>query len=197
MSCKFYITASLLNSWQYNLNNGTLEDFIKVLNKEEFEPTEAILKGFAFEKYMQENYKETLDGAYQVKLSKECGEYLLYGIVDCLKGGIIYDYKFSGSYEVGKFFKNYQTTMYLELVPEARKMVYLITNKFEEIEYPDIDFQSVAKIEYEVGNLFREEYERDAIIEPIEITVNKFISWLKQMDLYTLFTEKWGCKNEK
>lgn len=194
MSCKYYITASLLNSWQYNLNNGTLEDFIKVLNKEKFEPTESILKGFAFERYMQENYKETLDGAYQVKLSKECGDYLLYGIVDCLKGGIIYDYKYSGSYEVGKFYNNYQTAMYLALVPEAKKMVYLITNKFNEIEYPDIDFQSVAKVDYEVGDLFREEYERDAIIEPIEITVNKFINWLKQMDLFTLFTEKWGCK---
>lgn len=194
MSCKYYITASLLNSWQYNLNRGTLEDFIKVLNKEEFEPTESILKGFAFERYMQENYKETLDGAYQVKLSKECGDYLLYGIVDCLKGGIIYDYKYSGSYEVGKFYNNYQTAMYLALVPEAKKMVYLITNKYDETEYPDADFQSVAKIDYKVGDLFREEYERDAIVEPIEITVNKFINWLKQMDLYTLFTEKWGCK---
>lgn len=194
MSCKFYITASLLNSWQYNLNNGTLEDFIKVLRKEEFEPTENILKGFAFEKYMQENFNETLNGAYQVKLSKECGDYLLYGIVDCLKGGVIYDYKFTGNYDVGKFYNNYQTAMYLELVPEARKMVYLITNKFNVIEYPDIDFQSVAKIDYEIGDLFREEYERNAIKEPIEITVNKFIDWLKQMDLYTLFTEKWGTK---
>jgi len=205
MGCKYYITASLLNSWTYNLNNGTLEDFIKVLNKEEFEPTEAIKKGFAFEKYMQENFEETLGGSYQVKLSKECGEYLLYGIVDCIKGGIIYDYKFSGSYEVGKFYKNYQTAMYLELVPEARKMVYLITNKFNE-KYPVICSDRLATedvvqgnvpLEYEIGDLFREEYERDAIIEPIEITVNKFISWLKQMDLYTLFTEKWGCKNEK
>ena len=183
MSCKYYITASLLNSWQYNLNNGTLEDFVKVLNKEEFEPTDAILKGFAFEKYMQENCLETSGGSYQVKLSKECGDYLLYGIVDCLKGGIIYDYKFSGSYEVGKFYKNYQTAMYLALVPEARKMIYLITNKFDE--------------DNEVtGDLFREEYDRYEIIEPIEITVNKFINWLKQMNLYTLYIEKWRCKNE-
>ena len=29
---KYYITPSLLNSWQYNIKNGTLEDFIKVLN---------------------------------------------------------------------------------------------------------------------------------------------------------------------
>ena len=37
---KYYITPTLLNSWQYNIKNGTLEDFIKVLNKEQFEPTE-------------------------------------------------------------------------------------------------------------------------------------------------------------
>ena len=48
---KYYITPTLLNSWQYNIKNGTLEDFIKVLNKEEFEPSESILKGFEFEKY--------------------------------------------------------------------------------------------------------------------------------------------------
>lgn len=182
MSCKYYITASLLNSWTYNLNNGTLEDFKKVLNKEQFEPTEAILKGFAFEKYMQENYKETLNGSYQLRLSKECGDYLLYGILDCLKGGVIYDYKFSQNYEVGKFFGNYQTAMYLELVPEARKMVYLITNKF------DSD-NEIA------GDIFREEYERSSVVEPIEITVSKFINWLKQMNLYEVYQENWRCKN--
>ena len=128
---KYYITPTLLNSWQYNINNGTLEDFIKVLNKEQFEITENIQKGFEYEAYMQENYEETLGGAYQVKVSKEYGDYLLYGIIDCLKGGIIYDYKYTANYEVGKFFNNHQTLMYLEMVPEAKKMIYLITNKFE------------------------------------------------------------------
>ena len=112
---KYYITPTLLNSWQYNIKNGTLEDFIKVLNKEEFEPTESILKGFKYEKYMQENFEETLNGSYQVKVSKEQGDYLLYGIIDCLKGGIIYDYKYTKNYEVGKFFNNHQTLMYLEI----------------------------------------------------------------------------------
>lgn len=129
---KYYITPTLLNSWQYNINNGTLEDFIKVLNKEQFEVTESIQKGFEYEAYMQENYKETLGGAYQVKVSKEYGDCLLYGIIDCLKGGIIYDYKYTKNYEVGKFFNNHQTLMYLEMVPEAKKMIYLITNKFED-----------------------------------------------------------------
>ena len=192
---KYYITPTLLNSWQYNIKNGTLEDFVKVLNKEEFEPTESILKGFEYEKYMQEKFEETLGGAYQVKVSKEYGDYLLYGIVDCLKGGIIYDYKYTQNYEVGKFFNNHQTLMYLEMIPEARKMVYLITNKFNKIEYPDIEFTDVSKIEYEVGDIFREEYTKDMFPETIDSILHKFEEWLKQYDLFELYEEKWKCKS--
>lgn len=192
---KYYITPTLLNSWQYNIKNGTLEDFIKVLNKEQFEATENILKGFAYEKYMQENYSETLGGAYQVKVSKEYGDYLLYGIIDCLKGGIIYDYKYTANYEVGKFFNNYQTLMYLEMVPEARKMVYLITNKFEKIEYADNNFKDIKSVAYDIGDIFREEYTKDLFPETIESVLYKFIAWLKAYNLYDLYTEKWKCKN--
>mgnify|MGYP004474252541 FL=1 len=192
---KYYITPTLLNSWQYNIKNGTLEDFIKVLNKEQFEATENILKGFAYEKYMQENYSETLGGAYQVKVSKEYGDYLLYGIIDCLKGGIIYDYKYTANYEVGKFFNNHQTLMYLEMVPEARKMVYLITNKFEKIEYADNNFKDIKSVAYDIGDIFREEYTKDLFPETIESVLYKFIAWLKAYNLYDLYTEKWKCKN--
>ena len=191
---KYYITPTLLNSWQYNIKNGTLEDFIKVLNKEEFEPTESILKGFEYEKYMQENFEETLNGAYQVKVSKEHGDYLLYGIIDCLKGGIIYDYKYTKNYEVGKFFNNHQTLMYLEMVPEAKKMVYLITNKFDKTEYPDLNFKDVSKVEYEVGDIFREEYTKDMFPETMNSILHKFEQWLKQYNLFDLYTEKWKCK---
>lgn len=191
---KYYITPTLLNSWQYNIKNGTLEDFIKILNKEEFEPTESILKGFEYEKYMQENYEETKNGSYQVKVSKEYGDYLLYGIIDCLKGGIIYDYKYTKNYEVGKFFNNHQTLMYLEMVPEAKKMIYLITNKFDKKEYPDINFKDIEKIEYEVGDIFKEEYTKDLFPETIESVLHKFIEWLKAYNLYDLYTEKWKCK---
>lgn len=192
---KYYITPTLLNSWQYNIKNGTLEDFIKVLNKEQFEATENILKGFAYEKYMQENYSETLGGAYQVKVSKEYGDYLLYGIIDCLKGGIIYDYKYTANYEVGKFFNNHQTLMYLEMVPEARKMVYLITNKFEKIEYADNNFKDIKSVAYDIGDIFREEYTKDLFPETIESILHKFIAWLKAYNLYDLYIEKWKCKN--
>lgn len=191
---KYYITPTLLNSWQYNIKNGTLEDFIKVLNKEEFEPTESILKGFEYEKYMQENFEETLRGAYQVKVSKEYGDYLLYGIIDCLKGGIIYDYKYTKNYEEGKFFNNHQTLMYLEMVPEAKKMVYLITNKFNKTEYPDLNFKDVSKVEYEVGDIFREEYTKDMFPETMDSILNKFEEWLKTYNLLNLYAEKWKCK---
>ena len=191
---KYYITPTLLNSWQYNIKNGTLEDFIKVLNKEEFEPTESILKGFEYEKYMQENFEETLDGAYQVKVSKEYGDYLLYGIIDCLKGGIIYDYKYTKNYEVGKFFNNHQTLMYLEMVPESKKMIYLITNKFDETKYSDANLKDIEKIEYAVGDIFREEYTKDMFPETIDSILHKFEEWLKQYNLFDLYTEKWKCK---
>lgn len=191
---KYYITPTLLNSWQYNIKNGTLEDFIRVLNKEEFEPSESIIKGFEYEKYMKENFEETLGGAYQVKVSKEYGDYLLYGIIDCLKGGIIYDYKYTQNYEVGKFFNNNQTLMYLEMVPEAKKMVYLITNKFEKKEYQDLNFKDISNIEYEVGDIYREEYTKDMFPETIDSILHKFEEWLKQYNLFDLYTEKWKCK---
>ena len=193
---KYYITPTLLNSWQYNIKNGTLEDFIKVLNKEEFEPSESILKGFEYEKYMQENYEETLNGVYQVKVSKEYGDYLLYGIIDCLKGGIIYDYKYTKNYEVGKFFNNHQTLMYLEMVPEAKKMVYLITNKFNK-EMPlsaPLNYEYCGEYEYVVGEIFREEYTKDMFPETIDSILHKFETWLKEYNLFDLYAEKWKCK---
>lgn len=193
---KYYITPTLLNSWQYNIKNGTLEDFIKVLNKEEFEPTESISKGFEYEKYMQENFEETLNGAYQVKVSKEYGDYLLYGIIDCLKGGIIYDYKYTKNYEVGKFFNNHQTLMYLEMVPEAKKMVYLITNKFTK-EMPlstPLNYEYCGEYEYVVGEIFREEYTKDMFPETMDSILHKFKQWLKQYNLFDLYAEKWKCK---
>lgn len=193
---KYYITPTLLNSWQYNIKNGTLEDFIKVLNKEEFKPTESILKGFEYEKYMQENFEETLNGAYQVKVSKEYDDYLLYGIVDCLKGGIIYDYKYTKHYEVGKFFNNHQTLMYLEMIPEAKKMVYLITDKFVK-EMPlsaPLNYEYCGEYEYKVGDVYREEYTKDMFSETIDSILHKFEQWLKQYNLFDLYTEKWKCK---
>lgn len=193
---KYYITPTLLNSWQYNIKNGTLEDFIKILNKQKMEVTENIKKGFEFEKYMQENFEETKNGVYQLKVSKEYGDYLLYGIVDCLKGGVIYDYKYTANYEVGKFFNNHQTLMYLEMIPEAVKMVYLITNKFEK-EIPlktPLNYEYNGEYDYKIGDIFREEYIKDMFPETIPSILHKFENWLKQYKLFNIYAEKWKCK---
>ena len=190
MNKKYLITASLLNSWKYaiSLDNeyGNLEDFKKVLSKEPFEPTEAIENGFAFEKYMTENYEPTRNGCYQVKLSKnittKTGNYVLYGILDCLKAGKIYDYKYKGSYDVGYFFDSYQHPMYFELCPEANEFEYIISNNYK-------DGKTLEEI-----NIYNEKFMRNEVEISISETIDSFITWLKTNELYDLYCEKWESK---
>lgn len=188
---KYLITPSLLNSWKYaiSLENeyGNLEDFKKVLSREQFESNEAIELGFKFEDFMIKNYEPTKNGCYQVKLSKNIttntGEYVLYGRLDCLKAGTIYDYKSTGSYDVGKFYGSYQTLIYFELCPEANEFIYLICNNYKE-----------GKIPQEL-NLYQESYTRVDIKNiNIKQEIDNFINWLKTNELYDLYCEKWESK---
>ncbi len=185
---KYLITPSLLNSWKYviSLENeyGNLEDFKKVLSREPFESNEAIELGFKFEDFMIKNYEPTKNGCYQVKLSKnittKTGDYVLYGRLDCLKAGTIYDYKHTGSYDVGKFYGSYQTLIYFELCEEANEFVYLICNNYKEGKALD------------ELNLYRENYLRDSLKDiDIKQEIDNFISWLKTNELYNLYCEKW------
>lgn len=188
---KYLITPSLLNSWKYaiSLDNeyGNLEDFKKVLSREPMEETEAIKLGFQFEDFMINNYEPTMNGCYQVKLSKNIttntGEYVLYGRLDCLKAGIIYDYKHTGSYDVGKFYGSYQTLIYFELCEEANEFCYLICNNYKE-----------GKTLEEI-NLYKENYLRESLKDiDIKQEIDNFISWLKTNNLYDLYCEKWESK---
>lgn len=181
------ITASLLNAWKYLLESeyGTMEKFLETLNRVPQETTKAQADGYQFEDWCIENYEPTLNGQYQVKLSKDINidgvEFCLYGRLDCLKQGVVYDYKHTSKYEVGKFYGSYQTSMYLELVPEATKMVYVIgTNK------PQYQIED----ENETYNIFEEEYTRDEC-KPIIQVVKQFIEWLKTMGLWQTYLEKW------
>ena len=187
---KYLITPSLLNSWKYaiSLENeyGNLEDFKKVLSREPIETTEQIELGFKFEDFMIKNYEPTKNGCYQVKLSKNIttstGEYVLYGRLDCLKAGTIYDYKYTGSYDVGKFYGSYQTLIYFELCPEANEFCYLISNNYK-------DGKTLEEI-----NLYHETYLRDNNKMDIKQEIDNFISWLKTNELYELYCEKWESK---
>lgn len=158
----YLMTASLLNSWKYFLQYGNVEDFKRTLNREETPINKYIERGFAFEKWCMENLEETKKGEYQVAVKKRIDDYLLYGRVDCLKDNIIYDYKYSRRYKVGKFKDNYQTAMYFELVPEATKIVYIITNTDK----------------FSKDNIFYEEYKRNDIQIPILDTVHSFMKWI-------------------
>lgn len=187
---KYLITPSLLNSWKYaiSLENeyGNLEDFKKVLSKEPIEPTEAIENGFKFEEFMIENYEATKNGCYQVKLFKNIstntGNYVLYGRLDCLKAGIIYDYKYKGNYDVGCFVDSYQHPIYLELCPEANAFEYLISSNYK-------DGKSLDEI-----NLYHEIYIRNELSININQEIDNFINWLKTNELYDLYCEKWESK---
>lgn len=184
---KYLITPSLLNSWKYaiSLDNdyGNLEDFIKVLSKEPMEESEAIKTGYKYEEFMINNYEPTKNGCYQVKLSKNIttstGNYVLYGRLDCLKAGKIFDYKHTGSYDVGKFYDSYQTLVYFELCPEADEFEYLVCNNYK-------DGKTLEEL-----NLYHEIYKREDVKTSIYEEIDKFICWLKVNDLYKLFCEKW------
>lgn len=184
---KFLITPSLLNAWKYAISQeneyGNLEDFIKTLSREPIPSNEAIENGYKFEDYMIANYEPTKNGCYQVKLSKDIqtktGNYVLYGRLDCLKAGRIFDYKYTGSYDVGKFYNSYQTLIYFEICPEASSFEYLISNNYRE-----------GKTLEEI-NLYHEIYTRDDLKMNVYDEIDNFIEWLKTNNLYDLYTEKW------
>ena len=187
---KYLITPSLLNSWKYAISTdneyGNLEDFKKVLSREPLEETEAIKLGFQFEDFMIKNYEPTKNGCYQVKLSKniktKTGTYVLYGRLDCLKAGKIYDYKHEGSYDVGSFFDSYQHPIYLELCPEASEFEYLICNNYKDSK------------ELDELNIYHEIYKREEVKMDINQEIDYFIEWLKTNQLLDLYHEKWEVK---
>lgn len=193
---KFLITQTLLNSWGwiYKADSG-YEDFIKTLNREPLQLNEAMLNGRQFENLVTAYTKGEFDekhkwangirqvgdvvkgGQLQIALStvKKIGgaDFVLYGILDALKSGIIYDIKFSKSYEVGKYIDSPQHPMYLEICPEAREFTYLISDG----EW-----------------LYTETYTRETMLHPIDREIEHFIRFLKSNDLCEIFKKKWISK---
>ena len=189
---RYLITATLLDSWRYLLINeySKMEDFLKTLNREKTPTTEAQQEGFEFETWAEQNYNDTLGGVFQVKLSQDFvsqskTHYLLYGIADCVKGGVIYDYKHTSNYEVGKFVDRCQTSMYLQLVPDATKMIYVI-GKDKTNAQLEIDASSPY-------NLYTETYDKEDV-RPIGEIIAEFESWLTTNGLLETYHEKWLAK---
>lgn len=193
---RFIITQTLLSSWNwiYKSDSG-YDDFIKTLNKQGIRPTQAILDGRKFENmvtaYCEGHPPEqghqwyngicsvgevVRNGAFQVKLYKDVTvkgvDFLLYGILDVLKCGEIFDIKFSKTYHVGKYLDSPQHPMYFELCPEARKFTYIVSNG---------------------KDVYREEYLRENV-EPIEREIVLFMDFLEKQNLVDIYCEKWRSK---
>lgn len=193
---KFHLTQSLLSDWQYSfvMEDG-YERFVKSLNRVPKKPTEKMLNGVAFEGCVN----STLNGAFipedhkwykpvmelakylhgsqqQVALKRDiivegvCFE--LFGVLDFLRAGVIYDTKFSDSYRLDKYLHSPQHPMYFYLVPEARRFEYL-----------SCDGKFVYKETY---------YPEDT--EPIELTIRQFMRYLEKHNLIETFTSKWNLK---
>jgi hypothetical protein len=193
---KYLLTQSLLSSydWIFKKEDG-LDDFMKTLNREPVQPTYDMLNGNPFEN-MVTAYSQGADidpshkwargvrqvgdivkgGMFQISLSKTAVirnvEFVLYGRLDVLKAGIIYDIKFSQRYEYGKFLDNPQHPMYLELCPNADKFTYLVSGGDE---------------------MFTETCRREDI-EPISREIEGFMSYMDEQGLTDMYCRLWESK---
>lgn len=95
---------------------------------------------------------------------------LLYGRLDALKAGGVYDIKFSKSYDRGKYFDSTQHPMYMELVPAAKDFSYLVSNG---------------------EHVWTEKYRRDEC-KNIRHTISDFLGWLEVMGLMDLYRQHWS-----
>lgn len=195
MTDRYMVTCSLLNSWLYMLRDeyseDPLQDFLRVLRREETEPTPAIQDGIDFENLVTaiiandaDEEHPWYDGAaeiagiingavlqYKAKRETVIGgrNVLLYGRLDALKAGHVYDIKFCHHYDVGKYVDSAQHPMYLDLIPEARDFTYLVFNG---------------------SAVWQERYTRDDT-QPIEPIVAQFFEWLKDNGLDETYTKYW------
>lgn len=168
-----------------------MAEFLTVLRREPTPTSEAMQKGIDFEDlvtailngagdqtnewyYQANRIAGIIRGGilqYTAKTNVRIGDrdVLLYGRLDALKGGVIYDIKYTGHYEAGKYFDSTQHPMYLRLVPEAREFSYLISNG---------------------KDFWQETYRRDETAD-IDRIVADFYEWLNVQGLDELYRQHW------
>ena len=177
------------------------DSFVQTLNRVETPPTQPMLNGRSFERLVTEilygndelNYpQEWIPGATEIAniITKDCIleqikahkdatingiDYLLFGVLDWLGSGVIYDIKFKqnlGNYSVGDYYDGIQHRMYFALIDEADTFIYLISNG---------------------QKVYRETYTRQEC-NPIEQSIINLENWLKLCNLWDTYIEKWQAK---
>jgi len=198
-----HITKTLLEAWRYIFNaydtEAAYEDFLRTLRREQTEPTEAMMNGLDFEERVYRaaegktirkdaNWRtgalaiaDIIRGAQiQMTITRpievDGTTYLLKGVLDALKAGIIYDVKFlnkklsnDNTDVAGKWLNCTQHPAYLYLVPEAREFQYLASDG---------------------EDVYIETYQRDQSPDIHEI-IHDFLEYLKAEGLMDIFTERW------
>lgn len=198
------ITQSLLSSWGYMFNcwedgqEQAKEDFMRSLNREPIPANEAMQAGIDFERAVyaeaagqphpdypkwESGIRQVADiirgGQVQVNLRRpitvDGTRFLIHGVLDVLKAGIIYDVKYKvksfGSLDLaGSYVDSPQHPAYFYLVPEAREFRYLVSDG------TDLYIETYARQNTAyIGDLIAE-----------------FVTSIKAMGLYELYTEKWS-----
>lgn len=102
-------------------------------------------------------------------------DFLLYGRLDVLKDGVIYDIKRVSRYEVGKYVHSAQHMFYLTLFPKAKYFEYLA---------------------WDGAKLHRERYFREDCI-PTETLIANFMDWLEAKNLMEVYKANWQSKEER
>lgn len=169
------------------------QEFLQALRREPGEQTEAMRNGIEFEDLVTDIVNGNADtghkwyeaaakvagivkgGWLQYKAKKEIVvsgiKFLLYGRLDVLKAGEIIDTKFSKGYERGKYISSTQHPTYLELIPEAERFTYLVSNGTE---------------------VWTETYRRDETPSIITI-IEAFVEYLKSNGLWEVYTSHWAA----
>lgn len=203
---EYLITQSLLSAWGYMFDcfegqeENAKEEFINALNRERKEPNEAMQNGINFE---NEVYKaaahqprtahekwengiqavaDIVTGApFQVKAQRTLKvgdmDFLVYGILDAVKAGVIYDVKFLNkkftSVDLaGKYLNSPQHPAYFFIVPEATEFNYLVSDG---------------------DDVYIETYHRDNT-RFIGDIIAEFIESIESMGLMELYKSKWVAK---
>lgn len=199
---KYLMTQSLLSSYLYQFSciddysEEAHQSFLDTLNRIYNPPNEAMQRGIEFEKLVYKctdmsniddistdevmsaiRIADYIDGGrFQYVASKTINisglDLVLYGRLDALKAGVIYDIKYTSKYNVGKFINSPQHPMYLELIPEAKEFIYLVSNG---------------------KSVWTEKYTRDETpsIYPI---IQSFLQYLENMDLMQIYINKWKSR---
>lgn len=187
-----YIWLSADNVREFDSDTESLEDkidktqkraydsFIAYLKREPFETTEAMQKGIDFEEDCYNGltpFSEIIEkGIFQAKGQKLINingvEFQMFGILDVLKGGIIYDIKRTSQYKVQKYQKSYQHAFYFYLFPNAKQFTYLV---------------------YDGKSYHQETYFREDCVDIKEV-IWDFYCYLKDNNLLEIYEEHWKEK---